>query len=314
MLFTHFIIPGLLTFALTKISIPFLMKSIAALPSERGLHYIKKPSGGGIIFALVYIIFLLNNDFYSLALLSFPIAIIGLFDDKFCIPFLFKLVVQALTVISTILYIYKYQDTFINNLLGENLFFICIFIFIGLCIINFINFMDGIDGLICGSFIIIFLTVNSEVIFLIPLVGSLLGFLTLNWQPSKIFMGDSGSLFIGSIFMSIIFISESDIEFTKLMLIATPLLLDPLITLIRRILDRQNFWKPHKLHLYQRLVSSGMSHAKVSSIYIFSITLLCIFYKFSGLFNLALISLTLVLIGIFLDFKTAKPFKENTNF
>ena len=98
-------------------------------------------------------------------------------------------------------------------------------------------------------------------------------------------MGDSGSLFIGSIFVSIIFMSKSDIEFTKLVLIATPLLLDPLITLIRRILNRQNFLKPHKLHLYQRLVSSGMSHAKVSCIYIFSITLLCIFYNFSDLFN-----------------------------
>ncbi len=314
MLFTHFILPGLLTFAITKISIPFLMKSIAALPSERGLHNIKKPSGGGIIFALIYIIFLLNNDFYYLSLLSFPIAVIGLFDDKFCIPFLFKLVAQGLTVISTILYIYKFQDTFINNLLGENLVFIFILIFIGLCIINFINFMDGIDGLICGSFIIIFLTVNSEIILLIPLVGSLLGFLRLNWQPSKIFMGDSGSLFIGSIFLSVIFMSESDIEFIKLILIATPLLLDPLITLIRRILDRQNFWKPHKLHLYQRLVSSGMSHAKVSCMYIFSISLLCIFYKFSSLFHLALISLTLVLIGIFLDFKIAKPFKENPHF
>ena len=166
MLFTHFILPGLLTFLITKISIPFLIKSIAALPSERGLHNIKKPSGGGIIFALIYIIFLLNNDFYSLSLLSIPIAIIGLFDDKFCIPFLYKLVVQALTVISTILYIYKYQDTFINNLLGENLVFIFILIFVGLCIMNFINFMDGIDGLICGL-AIIFLTVNSEVIFLI---------------------------------------------------------------------------------------------------------------------------------------------------
>ena len=68
--------------------------------------------------------------------------------------------------------------------------------------------------------------------------------------------------------MAILLKSNTDVQFLKSLLITTPLIIDPLITLIRRIYKQQIFWEPHKLHLYQRLVNAGFSHSKVSSIYI----------------------------------------------
>ena len=57
--------------------------------------------------------------------------------------------------------------------------------------------MDGIDGLVAGCFIVIFLAISKGSLPLITLAGALSGFLFVNWQPSKIFMGDAGSLFLG---------------------------------------------------------------------------------------------------------------------
>ena len=58
-------------------------------------------------------------------------------------------------------------------------------IFIGVAIINFRNFMDGIDGLICGSMIMIFITLNEQVHYLIPIIGTLSAFLYFNCIHQK---------------------------------------------------------------------------------------------------------------------------------
>ena len=87
---------------------------------------------------------------------------------------------------------------------------ITLMIFFFVSIVNLTNFADGLDGLVSGSMVIIFLfaayLLNINYIFL---VGGLLGFLVLNWYPAKVFMGDSGSYFLGSIYCSCIFQSNS---------------------------------------------------------------------------------------------------------
>ena len=76
--------------------------------------------------------------------------------------------------------------------------------FLATSIINFANFADGIDGLLSSSMIIIFVLSalqNNNNSFLWGIVGCLVGFLFYNWQPSKLFMGDVGSTFLGAIFL-----------------------------------------------------------------------------------------------------------------
>ena len=306
-------IPIFVTFYILKISIPYLKIHIPAIPTNRGMHSIIKPTGGGIFFVMIYIIFSIFKGFY-IPLISLPIALIGLIDDKFNISSKTRFIAQTITVITIIIFLKNSQINFINNFLENNYLYYFLFIFVGIAIINFINFMDGIDGLICGSFIVLLFQLNPSQNGIYPLIGALLGFLILNWHPAKIFMGDSGSLFLGGFIVSILFKSDNPIDFIKILLLMTPLIIDPSITIIRRLLNRKNIFTPHRLHLYQRLVSNGLSHSQVSLIYIISIYLLGIVYKFSNFINLSIASLIIILVGIFIDKKFAKRFSEKNNY
>lgn len=308
--FTNFLLPLLITFFSTKFAIPFLKKFFNANPTERGLHYFTKPTGGGIVFAFIYYIFALKERAF-ICLFSLPLLIIGLLDDKFQISSRIRFLTQSITVSLILILAIHNQTSFISNTTLIQNFASLFIILAGVAIINFINFMDGIDGLITGSFIIIFLVISNGSIDLIYLAGALAGFIFYNWQPSKIFMGDAGSLFIGSTFIRVILYSETTVDFVKILFLITPLIADPVITLIRRILKRNIFWKAHKLHLYQRLVMAGISHSRVSLIYIITILILSIFYLFSNLIGLAFMSFIVILFGIFLENKYAAKFSES---
>ena len=305
----NFFIPIFITFFILKITIPYFKIYIPAIPTNRGMHRIIKPTGGGISFVLIYITFAIFRGFY-LPLISFPLALIGLLDDKLNISYKAKFVAQTLTVIATIIFIKNNQITFLNTFLENNVLYYLIFSLIGISIINFINFMDGIDGLVCGSFIVLLFILNPSKNEFYPLIGALLGFSKLNWDSSKIFMGDAGSLFLGSFIVSILFKSNNSVDFIKILLLMTPLIIDPFITIIRRIATSQRIFSAHRLHLYQRLVSNGLSHSQVSLIYILSIFFLGIFYKFSSVIYLSIASLLIILLGVFLDKKFALRFHQ----
>ena len=305
----NFFIPSFITFFILKITIPYFKIYIPAIPTNRGMHRIIKPTGGGISFVLIYITFAIFRGFY-LPLISFPLALIGLLDDKLNISSKAKFVAQTLTVIAIIIFIKNNQITFLNTFLENNFLYYLIFSLIGISIINFINFMDGIDGLVCGSFIVLLFILNPSKNEFYPLIGALLGFSKLNWYSSKIFMGDAGSLFLGSFIVSILFKSNNSVDFIKILLLMTPLIIDPFITIIRRIATSQRIFSAHKLHLYQRLVSNGLSHSQVSLIYILSIFFLGIFYKFSSVIYLSIASLLIILLGVFLDKKFALRFHQ----
>ena len=93
--------------------------------------------------------------------------------------------------------------------------------------------MDGIDGLVCGSMIITLFTLNGEVHYLLPMIGTLSGFLYFNWYPSKIFMGDIGSLFLGTFLVSLIYSNSSGPEgILKIILLCSPLFFDALVCIL----------------------------------------------------------------------------------
>ena len=305
----NFFIPIFITFFILKITIPYFKTYIPAIPTNRGMHRIIKPTGGGISFVLIYITFAILRGFY-LPLISFPLALIGLLDDKLNISSKAKFVAQTLTVFAIIIFLKNNQVTFLNTFLENNFLYYLIFSLIGISIINFINFMDGIDGLVCGSFIVLLFILNPSKNEFYPLIGALLGFSKLNWYSSKIFMGDAGSLFLGSFIVSILFKSNNSVDFIKILLLMTPLIIDPFITIIRRIATSQRIFSAHRLHLYQRLVSNGLSHSQVSLIYILSIFFLGIFYKFSSVIYLSIASLLIILLGVFLDKKFALRFHQ----
>ena len=101
---THLIISFSFTFILLKNFIPIFKKIIPAIPNERGMHKIIKASSGGISFILIYTILVIYQGFY-LPLLSLPIAIIGLIDDKYNISRIFRLLSQIISVLIIVFYV-----------------------------------------------------------------------------------------------------------------------------------------------------------------------------------------------------------------
>tara|TARA_Y100000739_G_C20483307_1_gene406961 strand:+ start:165 stop:689 length:525 start_codon:yes stop_codon:yes gene_type:complete len=172
--------------------------------------------------------------------------------------------------------------------------------------------MDGSDGIVAGSMLLIFLigsifVANSYLI----LVGSLIGFLIWNWYPSKVFMGDGGSTFLGSLFVGLLFNAGSFNLAFQILVIFSPLLIDALTCLLRRLFNGQMIFEAHCSHLYQRLIKAGWSHSTVAILYMGCIAAIAITIIISGFKNILNILILEFLVGIWLDQKIAIPFAKS---
>ena len=305
----------LFSYLITYFFIPiFKKKSWVSSPNQRTSHFGIVPLGGSLGFIFVSSIsFIFNKEYYfSLFLI---LSVIGLIDDLKGLGNKVRLLAQIL--VGSIFSILVYKDSIFNFLSSasflfiSDVFVITLMTFFFVTIVNLTNFADGLDGLVSGSMVIIFLfaayLLNINYIFL---VGGLLGFLVLNWYPAKVFMGDSGSYFLGSIYCSCIFQTNSSIIFLALLLVGSPLYFDVMICVIRRYFQKQNVFKAHKLNLYQRLNQNGLSHWKVSMIYISSKILIGLSFVIGNIYYMLFTTLIVFGIGLYLEFFVALPFKK----
>ena len=227
-----------------------------------------------------------------------PLVLISLVDDFLNLSNIKRAIIQFITIV-----IIYYNSNFFSMISNYEspaihlIYFIC-FSLLGVSIINFCNFMDGIDGILAGNIILILLFCALQFdIFILILFGSLLGFLYWNWEPAKIFMGDTGSTFLGAYLVSILFNLNNSSNFIALILISFPILGDAMICLIIRLINGKNIFKAHKDHLYQRLRKSGWSAKKIASTYMF-FTILNIFsFQITGINGLLISSLAAIIAG-----------------
>ena len=300
-----FFINILLSYFLLKITLPFFGKFFLDIPNKRSLHKKTVFRAGGIIFVILSVIFSTFRGYY-LPIFCLPLAIIGLIDDKINLSSSIKYLFQLATVICLIFNIFPS--------IYLNLFTLTFLIFFGTAMINFINFMDGSDGLVAGclSVVLLFFSfkLNQE---LSPLAGALIGFLILNWSPAKVFMGDVGSTFLGAILFGIFLQTKSYEGALTVLLITFPLIGDAFTCVLRRYFMGQNIFKAHKLHLYQRLCESGWSHQNVAIIYLSFTFVLILSNLLGGFSSLVIVSGIIFLIGIWLDQTKAIKFKEASN-
>ena len=304
----------LFSYIITYFVIPiFKKKSWVSSPNRRTSHEGIIPVGGslGFIFVSSISFFLKKEYYFSLFLI---LSLIGLIDDLKSLGNKVRLLTQIIIgiVFSSLVYkdsIFYYLDL-PNYFLGE-VIIITLMTFIFVSIVNFTNFADGLDGLLSSSMIIIFLFAayisENNYIFL---VGGLIGFLILNWSPAKVFMGDSGSYFLGSFYCSSIFLANSWIEFLALLIIGSPLYLDVMICVVRRYFYKQNIFKPHKLNLYQRLNQNGLNHWQISLIYMTSKIFLGLSFIFGNIYIMFFTALIIIAVGFYLDSHIALPFKK----
>lgn len=132
--------------------------------------------------------------------------------------------------------------------------------------INTLNFLDGLDGLAAGiAFIagiaLFFLSFSlsqfAAALLCVIFAGSVLGFLPWNFNPAKIFMGDSGSMFLGYMLAVISIISGGKLA-TAFLILGLPLL-DVIWVVVRRISTGQSPFRADKLHLHHRLLAVGLT-------------------------------------------------------
>lgn len=299
-----------LTFFSLKASIPFLNKYFIDHPNSRSSH--KKPTarGGGIIFVVYGSLFCFIQNLY-IPIFCLPLAVVGFLDDRFDL----SSKVRFLSHIITIFALFRFSNlTFnFNNQLFE-VFILTITFICGLSIINFTNFMDGIDGLVSGCMIIAFSVLTIEITSnLYPIIGVLIGFIILNWSPAKVFMGDVGSTFLGALFFGILLQANSWNQFFGCLFISTPLFGDSLTCVLRRTFNKEKIFKAHSSHLYQRLVKAGLTHSNVSLIYIMATFLISIGWFLGGLKYVIILSSIVILFGTWLDQKVAVSFKKNNS-
>ena len=190
----------LLSWFSMKLSLPILKRKIIDKPNYRSSHLLPTPSGGGISFVLVGTTLSLVFGNY-IPLVSIPLAIVGFIDDYSIIKKRFRYITQLFTVIALIKISPQVSNLLSSSTKFNGILILLFLILLGTSIINFFNFMDGMDGLLAGNMIIIFSMggfIISGSYFVI--VGALIGFLIFNWSPAKVFMGDVGSTFLGAVF------------------------------------------------------------------------------------------------------------------
>lgn len=207
----------------------------------------------------------------------------GLYDDRFRISPKTKLLIEFIAALIVVSAGIKF-DVFQNIPYMGALITIFWIVFIT----NAFNLLDNMDGLSAGVasislFFFIIVTFQMDQIFLVcimvVLLGSILGFLPYNINPSKIFMGDAGSLFIGyTIGALTVFstfydsISPTPLSITKPLVILAVPLFDTLSVIAIRLKRGLPIFQGDKNHFSHRLVAIGMSH-KNAVFFIYLVTL-----------------------------------------
>ncbi len=301
----------------TYLFVPYNIKlakrfGFLAHPNERRIHLHSQPEAGGLSFALWIVLgqaimgFIHYNSFWGLALLRLSavgvVAIaLGLFDDRYESRARYKFIWQI--ALGVIMYVINYRVSYLTNPLGEH--FILGWLSFPMTVlwyvmmINAINLIDGIDGLACGitaivSAILLVVGLMELNILVIVLAAFLLAgniaFLKYNFYPAKIFMGDTGALFIGLNIAAISTASTSQYKGITTMTLMIPLsvmaipLIDVFLAIFRRI-KGGNIFKPDKAHIHHTMLGFGLSQKTISIIvYIatFLFGLIAIGFSFSS--------------------------------
>jgi UDP-N-acetylmuramyl pentapeptide phosphotransferase/UDP-N-acetylglucosamine-1-phosphate transferase len=293
--------------------IPLLQQRLLDQPNARSAHRRPTPRGGGVAFVLVAAVAsglaLLTQTASPpavLPLLALPLALVGLLDDRFDLPAAWRYGVQLATALAVLLF-----SPLVAGLNGAGWLAVPVLLIAVTAVINFTNFMDGLDGLVAGCMAVALAA--GALLLRAPaplwvLVGGLLGFLIWNWSPARVFMGDVGSTFLGAVFAALVLQSPTWPQALGLLLVATPLLGDACMCVPRRLLAGQPVFQAHRLHLFQRLHQAGWPHARVAQLYIAATALLAAALLLAGWpWVLALAALEL-LFGVWLDQRVAVPF------
>lgn len=330
----NILLSGTLAFLITFFSIPVIIevakdKKLFDEPGERKVHKTVIPTLGGLGIFAGFIIATLIGAPPSSAILQYIIAsvlvifFLGIKDDILILSAPKKFIGQ-LVAAGIIIKFGGIQITNMYGLMGihelPHTISLLITLFTMIVITNSFNLIDGIDGL-AGSLGLMtsiifgyYFAQTGQTLFAVmalSLGGSLLGFLIFNYNPAKIFMGDTGSLIIGLLnavfvikFLSVASDPTSVLPITSAPAIGFAILIVPLFDTLRvvglRIINRRSPFSPDRNHIHHFLLDLGMNHKMITLTCVTSNILfiaLAYFLRFAGT-NLVVLALSGVAILI----------------
>lgn len=303
MVFVALLLCFIISFSITPMVIKFAIR-IGAVdhPNHRKVHKSVMPRLGGlgifISFFIGFIIFLPDTmSAWPILAGATIITITGVLDDIKELSPKTKLGGQLLAAIVTVAGGVKLE--FITLPFGDRIEFgwlaIPITIIWIIAITNAINLIDGLDGLAAGVASIALLTISGIALSMgnplmaligFILFGSTLGFLVFNFHPAKIFMGDTGSLFLGYTIsvLAIMGLFKNVAIFSlivPIIILGVPIL-DTVFAIIRRVIQRKPISAADKFHLHHCLLRLGFTHRQT----------VILIYALSAMFSIAAILFT----------------------
>lgn len=264
---------------------------------NRRMHHKPIPRLGGLAIFAAFVISLavilladkdmvLTKPFAGIMIGATMIVILGVFDDIYALPALPKFFVQIAAACIAVMCGCRI-DVISNPLISSTLPYLVLPKWLSglvtviwiVAITNAVNFIDGLDGLAAGisaisaATMLVVALLLSEVdvaIIMAALVGGCLGFLPYNFNPAKIFMGDTGSTFLGFILATVsvqgMFKLYAVVSFAVPVLILGVPIFDICFAFLRRVLRGQNPMKPDRGHMHHRLMDLGFTQRQAVAI------------------------------------------------
>lgn len=290
-----FIIALIIALAMTPLVKKFAFK-VGAIdkPNHRKVHTRIMPRLGGLAIYIAFVgaYFMLSpfipdnllraqdvNMINALLVGGTIIIVLGALDDRFELSAKVKLLGQ-IAAACVVVFGFGVKIDLLNIPFGETMQPIAGWISIPLTILwivgvtNAINLIDGLDGLAAGvsgisiaTIVVMASLMGFQPVILLStlLLGGIVGFLVFNFHPAKIFMGDSGSLFLGFSLATLSMLGFKQVTIvsfvTPLLIIGVPLS-DTFFAIVRRWVNKRPIFAPDKGHLHHRLRDLGFSHRR----------------------------------------------------
>ena len=263
-----------------------LAKRLLDIPNERSSHAVATPRGGGpaIVVAMLAALpiaawqgWLPWAHVWAMIGGGVLVAAIGFADDHRHLPRRWRLLghvaaaIWALAWIGGLPQLHVFGTTTDLGWVGHLLAALYV-----VWVINLTNFMDGIDGIAateavtvgaCGALLFtLAVPLGLEWIEPLLLVAAAAGFLVWNWPPAKIFMGDSGSGFLG-LALSVLSLQAAwtaPALFWAWVILLGVFVVDATVTLLRRVLGGAPFYDAHRTHAYQHATLRHGAHRPVT--------------------------------------------------
>lgn len=257
------------------------------LPNERSFHTQPTPriGGWGLLFPVVFgclLVVMVPHLGVSVAIAAiilpaFAVALLSFLDDRFDLSRILRLAVHLICAV-TMLWLLRDAWTdeplpLLGNIPSWLVAILLVLWIAGLT--NSYNFMDGIDGIAAIQGIVAiagWLMVLQTGVYLLPeqasltvillgMLGGCIGFLVFNWSPASIFMGDTGSTFLGFLLAGLpLCMAQMGLPLERALeaavLFVWPFVMDTAITFGKRLILREPIFNAHRSHLYQRFAGT----------------------------------------------------------